>query len=497
MKIFEKFKELSLAKQLQLLFTISSSVLIICLIVISYYLIFWLREHLTEKTTDLIDSKQEGELIRLMQLNAQAISTEFSYYLALPKYLSRQHNNICEGRYPLSKGSGTFNETEAKSSNIGVFYTKNEISSLGKELVSNESTLDVIMPFLKSKNLSPIYLGFEIDELFHIYPPVQMPEVYTPSIREWYYTAKNSTGVPIFTEPYQDFRTKEWVISACHSISCYNSFIGVSAADVTLKSLRSRLSSNSVSSSWFFMLVSASGIIVTMPSTWLGETARLNDTELTGFSSSEWLQVIDEETEISHKYKFTDQNKSQLYCYRSLIKPSGQNKTTHFLFICEKEGVQNIFKQKPSEIFKKTNNVIFWIVLGISFGVFFGTVAIIFWISKKITVEMEFLVRCINSICGKSIFPDCTSFVKIVPNDEKINFFGLIPKGIEKVRNLQNKEREFANFTWGVTRPNDKFLFNRWEEKKYPKNYSSCVQIKWRDLFVELIRRTFHSGHFD
>lgn len=497
MKFFQKFKELSLAKQLQLLFTISSSVLIICLIVISYYLIFWLRENLTEETTDLIDSKQEEELIRLMQLNAQSITTEFSYYLALPKYLSRQHNNLCEGRYPLSRGSGTFNATEAKLLNKGVFFSKNELSATGKELVYNESALDAIMPFLKSKNFYPMYLGFEVDDIFHIYPPVQMPKGYTPSIREWYYTAKNSKGVPVFTEPYNDASSNQWIISASYSLTCYNTFIGVSAADVTLKSLRTRLSSNSIPSSGFFMLVSASGIIVTMPSTWSGETARLNDTELTGFSSSQWQQVINEETKISHKYKFTDQTNSDLYCYRSLIKPSGQTKTTHFLFICAKQGSQYIFKENPSEVFKKTNNVIFWIVLGISFGVFFGTVAIIFWISKKISIEMEFLVRCINSICGKSIFPDCTSFVKIVPNDEKINFFGLIPKGIEKVRNLQSKEKEYANFTWGVTRPNDKFLFNRWEEKKYPKNYSSCVQIKWRDLFVELIRRTFHSGHFD
>jgi ABC-type multidrug transport system fused ATPase/permease subunit len=497
MKLLKKFKELSLAKQLQLLFTISSSILIAFLILISYYLIYWLKEKLIEETDDLVDSIQEEEMIRLMQLNAKSITTEFSYFLALPTYLARLSSDICEERFPLVKGKGTFNYTEAISLDISLFSSKSEVSITGKELVSNESSLDAILPSLKSENFLQLYQGFEIDDLIHIYPPITMPVGYTPSIREWYYTAKRTIGEPVFTEPYADAFSGEWIISTSHAITCYSQFLGVSAADITLKSIRNRLSTSSLPRNGFFLLVSASGIIVTMPKSWTGETARLNDTELTGFPQSLWMKAIDETTNIHHRYRFQDQSGSSVFCFRNLIKPSVINKTTHFLFVCGYENIQDVFSQSTEKVFEKTNTVIFWMVLGISVGVFFGTVVIIFWISRKISVEVDFLVKTVQAICAKSVFPDCAGLVKVDQRDQEKNFFGLIPKGIEKVRGLQNREKEFYSYTWGVTRPNDRFLYNSWEAKKYPRNYSSCVQIKWRDLFAELIRRTFHSGHYD
>lgn len=497
MRILKKFKEISLSKQLQVLFTVSASILIFFLILVSYYLIYWLKSKLTEDITVLVSQVQEDQLIRLMELNSGLISTEFSYYLSLSVYLGNLHTEICEGKFPLSAGEGTFDVTEAKKSDKGSFFTKDILSTEGQDLVHNESSLDQVFPFLKSSNLLQIYLGFEVDYLFHSYPPTQMPVGYNPSIREWYYTAKSSYKRGVFTEPYIDASSRMWVISTSYGIYCYDNFVGVAATDITLKSLRNRLSEASLLNGGFFMLVSASGIVVTMPPTWNGETVRLNDTELTGFSSELWELTINPNTSLNHKYKFEDQNSDYLTCFRSLIMPSGQTKVTHYLFSCSVEYTEVIFSKEPAEVFEKTNSYIFWIVFGVAFGVFILTVGIIFWISRKISSEFDLLINAIFGICAKSVFPDTLSYSKYSLSDCKNQLFGLGLKGIEKIERLKNKENEFIGYTWGVTRPNDKYLFNVWETRRYPRNYKSSVQIKWRNLFEELIKRTLQYESFD
>lgn len=248
----EKFKELSLAKQLQVLFTTSATFLILLLILIAYYLIYWLKTQLTEETSTLVDNTLETHMIRIMQLESVEISFTFSYYLSIPVYLGNLHSQVCEGRFPLTAGKGTFNVTEAKILNKGAFFSLASVSSEGYQLVHNESSLDQLFPYLSSSNLLQIYLGFEVDYLFHIYPAVLMPSEYNPLIREWFYTAKDSRGYPVFTEPYIDARTHDWIISTSYSIFCYEEFVGVAAADITLESLRNSLDEANLPSGAFF-----------------------------------------------------------------------------------------------------------------------------------------------------------------------------------------------------------------------------------------------------
>lgn len=497
MQLLNKFKELSLSKQLQVLFTVSASALILFLILISYYLIYWLKSQLSDDISALVIDTEEEQLIRLMVLNSRTISNELSYFLSLSIYLSALHKKICEGNFPLSPGEGTFNVTEAQMLDKACFFTRESLTSQGYELVRNESALDSILPLLKSSNLLQIYFGFEVDLIFHSYPAVVMPAQYNPSIREWYYTAKGSSEAGIFTEPYLDASSGVWIISTSSSVYCYDKFVGVAATDITLKSIRSRLNSANLPNGGFFMLVSASGIVVTMPPNWKGETVRLNDTEKTGFSSELWQTTTNKQTPLDYQYKFTDQNSNLQICYRSQIIPSGQTQVTHYLFSCSSKISYSIFSQKPEDVFKKTNSDIFWIILGIAFGVFLLTVGIIFWISRKINAEFNVLVKTVYGICTKSIFPDTLSYFKYSAEEHQKHLFGLGSKGIEKIEKLQCKEKEFFGFTWGVTRPNDKFLYNEWENRKFPRNLKSCVQIKWRELFVEIIKRAFHYGNFE
>lgn len=234
-----------------------------------------------------------------------------------------------------------------------------------------------------------------------------------------------------------------------------------------------------------------------MPKLWGGDTARLNDTQKTGFPANLWQIAIDPESPYDYRYEFIDQNNTGQICYRSSIVPSGQLRTTHYLFICAPEANLGIFSQDPEDVFQNSTSYIFWIVLSVSITVLVGTVSIIFWISQKIAGEFEILVNAIYGICAKSIFPDSLNYYKSSEEEGKNQIFGLLPKGIEKIRKLKEKENEFYNFTWGVTRPNDRFLFSEWQTRRYPKNSKSCVQVRWRDLFAELIRRTFNSGNFD
>lgn len=95
----------------------------------------------------------------------------------------------------------------------------------------------------------------------------------------------------IFTEPYVDIDSRRWVVTLSQAVSQNNAVVGVVGIDVTLQSIRAKLQGITMLKSSFVLLLSAGGMIVTMPEQWQAlaeaETFQVFEAGLTGISESQ------------------------------------------------------------------------------------------------------------------------------------------------------------------------------------------------------------------
>ncbi|OMJ83575.1 hypothetical protein SteCoe_15485 [Stentor coeruleus] len=450
----------------------------------------WLQVVISEGAEKVMNDHIYKQLQNLVILNSQAISLEFSGYLSLTTYLASLSTSICESTYILQTGTPTFDVTKASSQQTGVFFSKDELSEKGKELTIQESSLDYIFPFLFNKDkLLQMYIGYELDHLFHIYPSTQMPYKYNPSVREWYYTAKLSQLSAVFTEPYIDASKRVWIISSSKSIYCYEDFIGVAAVDITLAALTERIFKTKVPLEGFMMLISSSGMIITMPESWEGETARLNDTEITGFSSEMWKDVMNTKIEVTHRFTFTDKNATEYDCFRDFLRPAGDDTVTHYLFACSPSEPTKSQISDAKVLYNQLSMRLFWIIFSVSFTVLIVIMTIIFCLSKEINEEIGFIKNSSFKVCEKALFPDALGNMAIVPKNFDNNMFGLINLGLGKMREMRYKINQMAEYAWGSTRPKDIYLFEEWRMKLYPRGNTSCGQMKWNSVFISMVKK--------
>ena len=492
MELISKYNELSVGAQVQLLFTLGSVILISILILISNYQIIWVQDSLVSGSSNVVLSSLELQMIDLLLLNSHFISTELSSYLAIASMLSISSSQVCTRTFPLAKGVPIFSQSQALAENKGAFSSKIPISAEGLNWACEDSALDSIFPYLLNSNLLQVYLGYELDRIFHIYPAVNMPVNYNPTIREWYYTAKFTPDYPVFTEPYIDAVINDWVISSSRSVICNNTFLGVAAVDITLKSITERLDKLTILKSGFFLLVSETGLIITMPSGWQGQSARLNDTEATGFPSQLWLQALDKNSSVDTKYQFQDINGNSLLCFREFIQPAGQESITHYLFVCALESEAAGLVSQLNLIGDSDNAELFWIVFSIGMASFTTVILAIIWYTRKIASELKVILEVSSKICDRALFPDFLSHLQFSQSEEKINMFGLVKLGMKKIRSLTAQERQMSSFQWGSTRPTDSYLFNSWQDKRYPLNSHHSKEMSWRSLFAEIFQKVVH-----
>lgn len=482
MEIISKYHELSIGIQVQILFTASSVMLISALMVISNYQINWVQDKLDVGSKIVVVSNLQDEMIDLVKLNSQFIENEFSSYLALATYLSNSGSQLCNQTFPLEPGTPIFNLTESKAQNKGMFYSNSPISALGSSLATQESSFDYIFPYLLNSHLLQFYIGYELDHIFHIYPSTQMPENYNPTVREWYYTAKNSL-TSVFTEPYIDASKKIWVISASCSIYCKNKFRGVAALDVTLKSITERLEALKLFNNTFFLLVSKTGSIINMPSGWKGESARMNDTVVTGFPADLWLDVLDKDLPVEKKFEFQDQNNLNLFCFRNFIQPKKSPSVTHYLFVCASDSELAVQVEKLEAVRRGINYKLFWIVFSIGSAVFITIMLIVCAISNKINKELRVILKAASEIYKKALFPNNLANITLSPSELKSSIFGLIALGVKKMKSLKYLEKLSIHYRWGPTRPADSYIFNSWQEKRYPLNYYNTTHFLSNSYF--------------
>lgn len=133
-----------------------------------------------------------------------------------------------------------------------------------------EKEIEAIMT--RNPSLSALYAGVEqtgkLNVMVREGEQVKLwttPADYDPRVRDWYKQAKSS-GKLIFSPPYQDTATKEWIITVAVPFqNPQGTFAGVVGADVQLKDLTDFVASQKFGESGFALLIDAAGTILAHP----------------------------------------------------------------------------------------------------------------------------------------------------------------------------------------------------------------------------------------
>jgi len=89
------------------------------------------------------------------------------------------------------------------------------------------------------------------------------PSDYDVRTREWYKLALASDGKVVFTEPYQDAETKEFVVTVARTIKGKDgSKRGVIAADITLKALSEDVNKIKFGNTGYAFLIDSNGVVI-------------------------------------------------------------------------------------------------------------------------------------------------------------------------------------------------------------------------------------------
>lgn len=113
--------------------------------------------------------------------------------------------------------------------------------------------------------IQTVYIGDEKKNM-DLLPHVELTD-FDPTIRPWYTAAKDKPDTVIWTEPYIDEATNEYVITAAKAIKnrTTNEFIGVVGIDISLVEMETLLSEIKVSHNGYSFLLDQSGRALVHP----------------------------------------------------------------------------------------------------------------------------------------------------------------------------------------------------------------------------------------
>lgn len=135
---------------------------------------------------------------------------------------------------------------------------------------SEEATAKMLEMFAATQSTYPairhIYLG-TTDRQMLLYPPVQLPEGFDPTIRPWYLLAVEK-GRLAWTKPYQSADGSGWVVSVAVPLfnpSQNNEFVGVLALDINLRDMQEFVDTIRIGSTGTAALITYEGTVITHP----------------------------------------------------------------------------------------------------------------------------------------------------------------------------------------------------------------------------------------
>lgn len=503
MGVKDKFHKLSLSRQMQILFIISSLLICVTLIIITKFQLDWLEKKLASDSNEVYESRIKSQMKALALIEVKGFQSEFSNYVVFVEILKRTDEIFHEANSFYSENP--FNTSTAYPDYLstdltfdhGVYYSRRTIGSEGAELVKTESCFNKIYPTMYSDVSWGYYQGYEVDDLFMFYPGIIVSNDYNPKVREWYYKAIQNTSITIITEPYIDSSFDLLLVSFSKAIlNKEGEYFGVAAYDVALATLTKKAQNIKILESGFAILATKKGMMLNTPEPWRtnktesSNLIKIFDSLRTGITTEQWEEIKSQEEGVF--YKFTD---SQNIVYRMLkkdIRPFyDSDEITHYLLMCVKNDEISSLKEGHLNTFNDNNVALFWLILSFGIVIFFAIFVLISVTVRKMRHRMGIIENALGSIIMRALFEDLTKKVVIPEFGEGDKETESLTKALEvKINDLKEKEIKFNGETKCVTRPNDKFIYNDWKEIMYPLNSNYQKKLAIREIFYKLKKKT-------
>jgi hypothetical protein len=398
------------------------------------------------------------------------------------------HSNIRPSDITFDEQTG-FQETFV----TGTFYTKQEEISLeGSNIMKREAAMDKLYPNIFRSNYSKLYIGFETDTLFHIYPGGKYTTEYDPTVREWYYRAKQQPGKVILMEPYIGAKDEDHIFSMSTALMYQDKVYAVVGSDIRITQISANVNNFENDSNRFVLLISNGGKILTQPDSWsvFGQGVRIYDTDVTGLDTSLWKDIQDMEIPEDEIREFKDINGTDYYYVRLLVKPNieGELNHSHYLLYCiEKDSVYGPLDKIESK-FGEVYSVIFWVVFAGSLITFSVISISIFMITKKINTQLNNIKLVLHQIVNMGLFADLAKDIDTKAIEQNHSLKELSQACMQRVSVIKQMEVEFEAFDWGDTRPRDLIIFDDWRLRCYPVNYYNKHYLPWRPELSRLAK---------
>ncbi|WP_299745545.1 methyl-accepting chemotaxis protein [Rossellomorea sp. y25] len=98
-----------------------------------------------------------------------------------------------------------------------------------------------------------------------IVPSVSLPSDFDPTSREWYKDAEEARAGVVWSEPYIDTATEEYIITASRAIISENKVVGVMGVDIKLSKLTERVSKMDIGYNGYPFLIGLDGTAIVHP----------------------------------------------------------------------------------------------------------------------------------------------------------------------------------------------------------------------------------------
>nr|WP_285839962.1 methyl-accepting chemotaxis protein [Alkalihalophilus marmarensis] len=115
-----------------------------------------------------------------------------------------------------------------------------------------------------NEHIAVTYIGSNEGEFF-TEPFIDVGSDYDPRTRPWYIAAEENPAAVIWTEPYEDASTGEYVVTAAKAVTSGTTVLGVVSFDLYLENLTSIINSSSPGYDGYFFLFDQSGIALVHP----------------------------------------------------------------------------------------------------------------------------------------------------------------------------------------------------------------------------------------
>jgi methyl-accepting chemotaxis protein len=126
-------------------------------------------------------------------------------------------------------------------------------------------SLDVLKNVKESNaDLLSVYFGEPTKKII-LYPQQNLPDGYDPTARPWYKKAMENRGKTVFSDPYKDAFTGNYVISVSKAVEYNGQISGVISLDINLSTLSNQISNIKIGQNGYVYMTDSNGITLANP----------------------------------------------------------------------------------------------------------------------------------------------------------------------------------------------------------------------------------------